>query len=519
MNITSLTDLQNLEARIRLEFSKHDLDEVLVAVQQNFKDEEAFVFASITLFAIRFSHPPLQKHEKAYQLTPIIFEKIYQLVKTYVLAEPSTISPSANTNYKDSTLIPMLLRLVGNQFNFGIGFWGQYARTLSLFLEIPKKIKSLHTSQDFDIKDAFQQLNGFSIEDFIYTGFVAFTAASNKRLITGGYFQKAKSDGFKLPKNEIIELILDKLAADQFQMRELYEQYKQPNQLYGMYDFNPLFVFPFVRPWIKTARTLLDEDRLIAPIPNLILYRLSEGIYQQLFNSYRDKFANYFGFLFEKYVGEVLKHCVKENQIISEEEIRKTYPDNKGKVPDWVIIEDNVATLIECKATGFNRKALATGDATAIDNSIFQIKKGLTQLHEFKDACQKKTKGLEKLALASKFNLRVVTYETFYLINSTLFKDTIDSELSLELKKKNISLTDWRVLSIDELERIQPHTKQSISFNEIMEMIDNRIFNEVIKELHKQTNKTFEDSFLMKEQEKMFEKLGLLELMRMNGND
>ena len=36
MSITNLTDLQNLEGRIRLEVSQHDLDEILVAVQQNF---------------------------------------------------------------------------------------------------------------------------------------------------------------------------------------------------------------------------------------------------------------------------------------------------------------------------------------------------------------------------------------------------------------------------------------------------------------------------------------------------
>ena len=518
MSITSLADLNNLEAKIRLEISLHDLDEILVAVQQNFKNEEAFVFAAITLFAIRFAYPPIRKHEKAYQLAPQAFVKIYHLVKTYILAEPSTLSASVNINYRGSTLIPTLLRIVGNQFNFNTEFWGQYSRTLSLFLEMPKKVKSLRNSPEFDIRYAFQELNQVSIEDFIHVGFVAFTAASDKKLITGGYFQKAKDQGFRLPKDEIIELTLNKLAADQYQMRERYEEYKQFNRLYAIYDFNPLFIFPFIRPWIKTVRTSLDEDRLIAPIPNLILYRLSVGIYHQLFAAHKQNFSRYFGFLFEKYVGEILINCVEANQIISEEEIRKTYPEKKGKVPDWIIVEGNEAILIECKATGFNGEALATGDEKAIDNSISQIKKGLVQLHEFKDACQRKTKGLEKLASVSKFHLRVVTYETFYLINGTDFKDIINSEIFSTLNNKGISLTDWHILSIDELERIQPHTKQGILFNEIMEMIKLNLFNDVIETLHEKTKKTFENSFLMKEHEKMFKNLGLLELMKIHGD-
>jgi len=509
MNVNNLTDLANLEARIKIELSQHDLDEVLVAVEEAAKDKEAFVLAAISLFSIRFSRPPIIRTQKAFRISPQIFNRIYHLVKTYVLAEPSTLDSSANTGYKGSTLISTLLRITGNQFNFNIEFWGQYIRTLFLFIEMPQKVESMRNSPKFDIEAAFRELNQVSIKDFIYIGYIAYTFASTRGKFTGGYFQKAKYQGFELPSDEIIGLTLNQLAADQYQMRELYEKYKQPNRLYAPYDFNPLFVFPFIRPWIKTSNTSLDEDRLIAPVPNLILYRLSEGIYHQLFSVYEDKFSRYFGFLFEKYVGEILTNCVESNQIISEEEIRKTYPESKGKVPDWVIIVDDTATLVECKATGFNREALATSKEKAIDYSISQIKKGLVQLHEFKDACHKKVKGLERLASVSNFNLRVLTYETFYLINSTFFREIINSEISSKLSSKGISISDWHILSIDELERVQPHTKQGISFNEIIEMLKVMHLNDVIDKLHEQTKKTFEDSFLMVEHEKMFKNLGL----------
>jgi hypothetical protein len=509
MNVNNLTDLENLEARIRIELSNHDLDEVLVAVRESAKDKEAFVLAAISLFSIRFSLPPIIKTQKAFRVSDERFNQIYHLVKSFVLAEPVTLSSSANTSYKGSTLISTLLRIAGNQFNFNIEFWGQFARTLFLYVEMPQRIKSFRNVPNFDIETSFQKLNQVSIKDFIHIGFVAYVAADRAGNFTGGYFQKAKLQGFKLPNDEIIELTLNQLAADQYQMRELYEKYKQPNRLYAAYDFNPLFVFPFVRPWIKTSYTSLNEDRLIAPVPNLVLYRSSEGIYQQLFNKYGEDFARYFGFLFENYVGEILSNCVESSQIISAADVRKTYHEKHGKVPDWIIIGDDTATLIECKAVGFNRKALATSDEKAIDYSISPILKGLIQLHEFANAIQKKQKGLERFSSISKFNLRVITYESFHLINSFIFRDIINAEIAPKLAAKSITISDWHVLSINELERVQPHMKQGISFNKIIDMLKVMEFNKVIEELHAQTHKTFEDSFLMVKHKEIFKDLGL----------
>ncbi len=509
MKINTLIDLENLEAKISLELRRYDLDEVLIAVHEARNDKRAFVLAGVCLFGIRYSLPPILKRQKSYRIEQKKFEYICHLVVNYLLTDPSTLDSSANTEYKGSTLISIMLRLAGNQFVFNVEFWGQFARTLYLYIEMPKKLESLKNIPFFDIESSFKELNKVSLEEFIHIGFVSFTAAHSISGITGGYFQKAKLQGFKLPDDETINLTLDKLAADQYQLRELYEECKQTNRLYAPYDFNPLLVFPFVRPWRKNSNTTLDEDRIIAPVPNLILYRFSEGIYHQLFSKHRDKFARYFGFLFEHYVGEILNNCVESNQIISESELRKTYPEKSGKVPDWIVIEGNTATFFECKATGFSRKALATSDEDAIDYSVSQVKKGLVQLHEFKDACDKKTRGLEKLAAITKFNLRVVTYEPFYLINSTPFRDIINSEIELGLSSKSISIQNWHILSTDELEKVQPHMNCGIPFNEIIDKLKTKEFNGLIEELHNETHKTFEDSFLMVKLNQLFKDLGL----------
>lgn len=507
MTITSLIHLKNLEAKIRLELQKYDLDQVLASARNLYGKEEPFVIAGIALFGIRFSYPPILKPEKIYHISQPNY--LVHLVKSYLIADPISFSSEGMKPYKNSTLIPALLRLSGNQFSFAKNFWGQYIRPLILLIDVPQKLKLPKGISTFDIQNEFEKLNQFSIEDFIQVGVVAYSASQTRLGFTANYFKENPSfeKNLKLPKGDIFNLIIDHLAADQYQLREKYEEYKQDNRLYAMYDFNPLFIFPIVRPWRKIIHTTSDEDRFIVPLPDLILYRLSSGIYEELVYNFKEKFTRYFGFVFQEYVGQILENFYKDIELISEENIQSKY---KGKVPDLIIIEGETAILIECKAIGFSRKALATADEQAIDFSVSPIKKALIQLHEFRNACKEKEQGLEKLHSISRFKLLVITYETFYLINSTPFKEVINSEISSELSAKSIEISDWRVLSIDEFEPIQPHIKTGIHFNSILEMMNSMPYSEVIDKLHKQTGKTFRDSFLWEKQEELFEKLGVI---------
>ena len=52
-------ELQEWEARISSVLGRHDLDYVLVGVRQSLDKLESFTAAGISLFAIRYSLPPL----------------------------------------------------------------------------------------------------------------------------------------------------------------------------------------------------------------------------------------------------------------------------------------------------------------------------------------------------------------------------------------------------------------------------------------------------------------------------
>lgn len=490
-NERQLTEWEN---RIGTLLQRHELDYVLGGVRQSLKDLYKFTAAGISLFAIRYSLPPIARPDEMRIMPWSELAPMANLVTQYLITDPATFDPPpAEDHYHDSTLIPIVLRLAGNQFPYDVAFFGQYARALKLFHFIPQQL-GRSVPQYFDVDTEFQHLTGISLVDFIHVGYGSFAVATSKSAFTGGWFRKARSQGMKFD-DDVVTKALDQLAGNQWQLRDLYESYRQPDRRYGMHDFNPLFVYPLVRPWPKRKSMTLDDDRLLAPLPGLILTRLSEGIYHQMFLKHRESFARYFGYIFEKYVGEVLKHSLSNGQLFSEVEIQRTY--KTGKVPDYVFIDGKTVTLIECKATGLQRKALATADSTSIDRSIDRIVEGLIQLHEFKDACAQPTAGLEQFAGCSDFKLLIMTFERFYIINSVPFKEVIMKKLMAELKTPGATLSTWYALSVEELETMQPHFQAGVSFSAVLnELCNHRPFQDLLKESAEKTGLSYKDSFL-----------------------
>jgi hypothetical protein len=224
-------------------------------------------------------------------------------------------------------------------------------------------------------------LNGVPLTDFIRVGSVAWAAArsSNQLGFSRDYFDKARALGINLPQDAEIP-VLDQLTTTSEDFIAEYEKQRNPNSLFAMYNFNPLLSYPIVRPYRFEQAPPPEKDAMVAPLPNLILSRLSVGIFYQLYNHHSTKFSEYFGHLLEEYVGVILQNSTSSSStLLSEKDIRRTYPEEKGKVPDWAIVDGSTAVLIECKATRFTRPALNTCSEDAVNYSLKQVVKGLKQ--------------------------------------------------------------------------------------------------------------------------------------------
>jgi hypothetical protein len=65
------------------------------------------------------------------------------------------------------------------------------------------------------------------------------------------------------------------------------------------------------------------------------------------------------------------------------------------------------------------------------------------------------------------------------------------------------------ILSIGEIERLQPHLLEGIHLSQVLQNLEQKTFNDVLEDLSAQTNKTYKDSFLYPKQEELYQRLGL----------
>jgi len=516
VDINSFEDLQAAEEQIGRVLKRIRLDSALLGLRKIVDQRsigryppirlESFMIAGAAAFALRYCPPrPFRKTYRPLpdsELVPFV-----RLVTNYLLADPLSFDKDIQEEYYEANPAFTMLRIAASQFLYNVSYYGQYARSLILYEELPPKLAGRPDVPRFDLLAAFEALNGVPLTEFVKTGFVTWAGArsSNHLGFSRSYFDKARAQGMDLPSDCEMLDVLGQLTVTQEKFVSEYERRKNADRRFAMYDFNPLVSYPVVRPFASEQAPRLEEDALVAPLPDLLLYRLSAGIYYQMFNVYKEEFSRYFGHLLGEYVGIVLRNSVRPSALVSEDDIRKTYPGKKGKVPDWAVVDGTTAVLIECKATRFNRRALVTGDEDAVNASLKQVIKGLKQMDEFAEACRAKRPGLERFHGCTEFKPVLTTPEPLYLVNSHFFREHIDGLLA----KEGVTDLPWLVLPVDELEPLQPHLAAGTDLGATLDELRHTTFNEVLGKLHEQTNLVYKDSFLYPKDDQLFRLLGV----------
>ncbi|MEM8675571.1 MAG: hypothetical protein AAGF83_17115 [Cyanobacteria bacterium P01_G01_bin.67] len=483
MQFSSIDDLNRLEYKIQLALKGLKLGDALHSLyisKNNSTEIVPFTIAGFALLATRFCLPSKASQTlKSYNIQNLI-----NLSNSYFLADPITFDKELEEEFYNQNPIFMMLRSISSQFPFEPPLFGDFSRPFYLYHEIPKQLIGVEGIPDFDFESKFQKITGVSTVDFITLGFILHAVSDTSFTFSREYFQKLRKQNINVPDDRTVRFVLAELSGDKSKLIKLYEERKNSDRRFKAYDFNPFLQYPLIKPCQNKQFSKSKEEYYHAPVPNLIASRISTGIFYQMFNEYKIEFSNYFGFVFEKYVGLVLENCVVSETILSESDIRKFYPTNKGKVPDWVVLDGSTAILIECKATRFSRAAQSIASEKVVNLSLKQVTKGLKQLTEFISACRSKVTQLNKFHHCDKFISIVMSLEPMYLINSDLFQNHIDSLL----EQKNIPKFDWQILSINELESIQPHLINGIKLSQVMENLRQGSFNDVLDNLVAQTN-------------------------------
>ncbi|MFM6060045.1 MAG: hypothetical protein ACKPBT_18265, partial [Microcystis aeruginosa] len=241
-NINSLQALNRLELQIQSSFKKIKLGDALYSLH-SLKNQHSqlnattpeflpFLNAGAALFAIRFCTPSkVETTIKYHDLRCLV-----NLTLKYLQADPITLDEELKNEFINSNPVFLMLRLVSHQFPFKPNIFGQFARPVILFDEIPRQLNDLPNIPKFDFAKKFQEISDVSLSDFINTGFCIYSFSSRHFSISRNYFKVARKKGLSLPDDYSINKILLQLSADKSKFVNLYEERKNEDDRFKAYN-------------------------------------------------------------------------------------------------------------------------------------------------------------------------------------------------------------------------------------------------------------------------------------------
>jgi hypothetical protein len=509
-DIKSIEDFEKLNKKIERRISHYRLDALLKTIHDFFLSDvgkkcPAFIPSMITKYAINNSN----MHSGWSDMWDDDIIPIMKMVADCSVYDPDFDLSNKSLEEKEDNSASFLLRKIGSQSRFEpqVRFGG----TIYLYEEMAKDknappfIKKLVNSQ-------FEKTYGVSISDFLKFGFFLFAVSSrpeNKGGLTGEYIKNARKDGISIPNNEVINNCLKQIACDQYQFRNLCTNNKSKEGLCKSYEINPLLKYPIIRLWNPSSQNNPKDDKFIAPVPNLLIYRLTTGLYYQLFNmneNEKEKFSMEFGKLFESYTGVLLSWYKLPDKILSENEIKTHIPRYKKggiKIPDWMIFCEEGVILIECKATRYSQDMYERGLKAEANSCIEQIIKGVVQMNEFEtqipQLCEKFKKNYTNLQVQK----IIISHENLQGMRE---EGPLKNYVNREIIKKGCS-NEWKTLWIGELEEIQPYITGGANFWSFLIDIENKGLDVILKEMKSKTNANDSDGILYKYQKELFSSL------------
>ena len=239
------------------------------------------------------------------------------------------------------------------------------------------------------------------------------------------------------------------------------------------------------------------NKRYLSPLPNLIAHKANIGIYHYFLTKYKSKFTTYFGKeIFERYVEKTLNNCCYGFELKNEESIKLDHSIPSGvKIPDFLLINKDKGIIMECKAAVLPLKVYAHGSMNDFVTTVKKIYTGVSRVTNFEEYALKNSFYDVKEWIGV-----IVSYEPLWGINSGIFSDILLEDFIQEKKGENLKVKFEKIilLSISELDTIQPYVSEKCSLYNLLERIKADSFNEVINDLIEKSGITFKNSHLAK---------------------
>lgn len=352
----------------------------------------------------------------------------------------------------------LMIRTYFEQMSYQFHPVSLIGKTFIVFNELVVKI---NPNKFENLTNIFERETGLSIYDYLRLATVAWFRSKENARFNISMFTPAED----IPKlrdvlnEEKVIKFLNILKAD-------YKTFKEKdkhnnidlNPILTKTRFNPLLIYPI----IENDATNVDAPYLV---PNLATYAKKAfwGLYWW-FHSYfeergeqQKEFRDYFGLVFQEYVGIILKGIYGYKDVHSE-----IIYDKDKKFVDWWVEKGDKIYLFEVKASQFALKSLQTGDRELTFREMKKVAEAVMQVFKRVQEIPK----FDKLSVfKNKKIIPVVVFMDMPFIWSNLYESMIKEWLEkFEKEEQLIGLRNFQIyfLNSDDLE----------SYDDAMEKID-----------------------------------------------
>ncbi|MFA6072392.1 MAG: hypothetical protein WC810_27840 [Janthinobacterium sp.] len=495
MNNLHLNFNRYRKADIKAVFKKYHLESILWELWQLKDVLNPIQKAYTTTVAIEFSEPG------QYDSTIIRIEK-NDLMNLVDLATSFCLkNGEAGRDFSNQThdIFYYIFNLIANQFSVSYDSYGDFARAILLYKIIPCEVVT--EKPEYFLPDLFEKEKGYSIDDYLKVCFIAFAAIEANGKFADDYFIEASTLP-RTPDFKTMNSILSDISASAVHYRR---ERKNTNSL-GSFRYQPLLMYPLIKPWSHISKDQRGK-RYLSPLPHLIGHKAHIGIYHHFLSRYKTEFTSYFGKeIFERYVKKALISCCHGDELKDEETIKKEYKIPNGvSIPDFLLIKGDTGVIVECKAAVLPLGIYIRGLIDDFRTTVNKVYTGVCQAANF-----------EEFALGSSlYNVSdwmrvVVTYEPLWGMNTTIFSDILitDFKKNEDAVKFKEYFDDTLILSVSQLDIIQPHITENDSIFSILKRIKRNSFNDEVKALANKTGRSFKDSHLAKYFDQMTQGFG-----------
>jgi hypothetical protein len=467
MNFSKLKNIENYLSQFKLDDSLLFINHLL-GVARGFSSDDAL------LWKIKESSLPVLPHNAHFiskllllnasnlGRTPMGWEQFLHAQRLCVeLDDPISQDPNWSKCDPSGFLERLLSQQIGPQNRV---LPQKYGLALRLF----RDIGTVEHPQRFDMKRELESTLGISVEQFIGLGHTTFALCGAKHSgvrCTGTFTRElltvAFAQGLSFCIPDVWGPFLGRVAVHRDEFRKIANrpEYLVEDENHSQFSFNPLRRFPICE---------IGQDRFLAPDPELIVERVTLGLFYDLFEAFGTEFSKNFGFAFEKFVGSLISTAGSPTQFwsASDWEMRQQRKQQNQKVTDWAFRGVKHTILLECKSLRPSLNLTTFGSQKSMDDLRKRVKDAVRQLTIHAEGINAGKWEQAGLHAASHLGI-VVTYGKFYAVNGPIAKRRIRDELA----KEGVTPIPYVVLSIGELDSVIRLVELGHNFDEIVHSI------------------------------------------------